>query len=179
MTADPTRWRARRHGGPVTHVGLDYGLTLTSSHDEVDPDLGMRPVSAAAQATLRELNAIGVALALVSKTLANQDRRPALTAAGVDAMFGARVYLSHELALDKATPAFFRHVLDDLGIAPGELLICGNNIDTDVRTPTALGISAVLLGPISCRTRLPPHTTVINQISDLPRILTGRRPVHA
>ncbi|GAA4241923.1 hypothetical protein GCM10022254_72730 [Actinomadura meridiana] len=165
--------------GPITHVAVDYGLTLTSSADDVDPELGMRPVSSAAQVVIRQLDAAGIILALVSNTLACQDRRPALKAAGVDGLFCDRVYLSHEMALNKASPRFYRRVLDDLGIGPCELVVCGNNIDTDVCVPAALGIRAVLLGPIAVSTQLPPRTAVIRHIGDLPVLLTGEQITHA
>ncbi|TDD84324.1 HAD family hydrolase, partial [Actinomadura rubrisoli] len=147
MTEDRARWRAYRCGGPITHVALDYGRTLTSGHDDVDAVLGMRPVNAAAKAALWELDAVGVVLALVSNTRVGQDRRAALKAAGVDGLFGPRVYLSHQLGADKSDPRFFAHVLDDLGVGPGQLLVCGNNPGTDIGPAAALGIPAVLLAP--------------------------------
>lgn len=167
-------FRASRYGGRITHVGLDYGGTLTSENGRTDPGLAMRPVSAEAAAAVRQLVRAGVTLALVSNTKPGQDRRRALEAARIADAFDGRIYLSHELATGKAHPPFWTHVLDGLGISPGGLLVCGNNIDTDVRAPAALGLRAVLLGPITARTHLPQHTTLINRISDLPGLLTGK-----
>ncbi|MGH8966890.1 MAG: hypothetical protein ACRDXB_16385, partial [Actinomycetes bacterium] len=64
-------------------------------------------------------------------------------------------------------------------IGAGELLVCGNNIDTDVRVPAALGIPAVLVGPTSARAYLPPRTTLITRITDLSDLLTGKRSPRA
>ncbi|MFC4054083.1 HAD family hydrolase [Actinomadura syzygii] len=179
MTARRAQWHARGYGGPITHVALDYGLTLTSSLDPVDLMTGMRPVTPQAKAAVRALDEVGVTLALVSETGPGRDRRPALRAAGLDALFEGRVYLSHELGLTKASRLFYRHVLDDLGIQPGELLVCGNNLRTDVAVPARLRIRAVLLGSQTARYKLPPNTTLITRIGDLPDLLTGKRTLHA
>lgn len=177
MTEDRTRWCAEQHGGPITHVALDYGHTLTASGDVIDLMLGMRPVSTAAIATIRKLDDAGVTLALVSNTGPSQDRRRALQAAGVAGLFEDRVYLSHEIGLNKSSTHFFQYVLDDLEVEPHGLLVCGNNIDTDVRTPTELGIPAVLLGPLADRAYLPPRAALITHIGDLPHLLTTGRPI--
>lgn len=178
MTTDNTddldMFRAHHCGGRITHVGLDYGGTMTSGNGPADPGMGMRLVSADAAYAFRQLVKADVTLALVSNTRPGQDRRRALKAAGIAAPFGDRIYLSHELGITKAHPSYWAHVLNDLGINPGELLVCGNNIDTDVRAPAALGIRAVLLGPVAARSHLPPHTALVNRISDLPDLLTGK-----
>ncbi|MEU4827750.1 HAD family hydrolase [Actinomadura sp. NPDC023710] len=179
MTLPDDAWIARRYGGAITHVALDYGLTLTSCGDPVDPVLGMRPVAEAARAAVRELHAAGLVLALVSNTVPGQDRRRALKAAGLDELFADRVYLSHELGLDKTHPGFYPYVLDELDVAPSALLVCGNNIDTDVRAPALLGIRAVLLGPLAAPAHLPPRARLIARIGDLPRILTGELRAYA
>ncbi|TYB47810.1 HAD family hydrolase [Actinomadura chibensis] len=179
MTANRALWRARRYGGPITHVALDYGHTLTSGLDPVNLMAGMRPVTDQAKAAVRALEDLGVTLALVSETGPGHDRRPALHAARLGALFEDRVYLSHELGLTKSSRLFYRHVLDDLAVQPGELLVCGNNLRTDAAVPAGLGIRAVLLGPQSARPGLPPNTTLITRIGDLPDLLTGKRTVHA
>ncbi|RKS68116.1 hypothetical protein BZB76_6360 [Actinomadura pelletieri DSM 43383] len=173
MTASQALWRSHVHGGPLTHVFIDYGGTLTSSGDAVDPRLGMRPITDAALAAIWELHAVGVVLGLVSNTRPGQDRRRALQAAGVDHLFGDRVHLSHEVGVNKRSSLFYQRVLDTLGIEPGQLLVCGNRLDADVRAPAALGIRAVLLGSSSARAELPPRATLISDIRDLPRVLTG------
>ncbi|MFC4049041.1 hypothetical protein ACFOY4_05035 [Actinomadura syzygii] len=104
MTAHRAQWHARRYGGPITHVALDYGLTLTSNADPIDLMTGMRPVTDEANTAVWALGDVGVTLALVSETGPGLDRSPALQAAGLDALFGDRVYLSHELGLTKASP---------------------------------------------------------------------------
>ena len=62
-------FRALHFGGCITHVGLDYGGTLTSGNDQIDPELGMRPVSAEAATAVRQLVEADVTLALVSNTM--------------------------------------------------------------------------------------------------------------
>ncbi|MFC4056070.1 HAD family hydrolase [Actinomadura syzygii] len=178
MTTNQALWRSHQHGGPITHCFPDYSGTLTSNHDDVDPQLGMRPIHAATLATIWELHAAGVVLGLVSNTTEGQDRRRALQAAGVASLFENRVYLSHELGLNKRNSLFYRHILNDLGLNPGELMVCGNRIDADVRVPAAMGIRAVLLGPTETRAQLPTRATLITTIGDLPDILKGASRAH-
>ncbi|MFC4049042.1 hypothetical protein ACFOY4_05040 [Actinomadura syzygii] len=70
-------------------------------------------------------------------------------------------------------------MLTDLEIQPGELLVCGNNLRTNVAVPARLHIRAVLLGSQTARYKLPPNTTLITRFGDLPDLLTGERTVHA
>ncbi|WP_254716781.1 HAD family hydrolase [Actinomadura sp. WMMB 499] len=167
-------FRATDHGGTITHVVFDYGSTLTSSSDPIDVSLGMRPVSPAAEEAIWKTHETGVVLALLSNTKPGQDRRPALEAAGVDALFGDRVFLSHELGLAKPSPAVYEHVLAELDVRPVQLLMCGNNLDHDVAPAVAQGIRAALVGwPPR---RLPLGSTYVLSIAELPALLTGAQP---
>ncbi|MEU8308937.1 hypothetical protein AB0C84_35785 [Actinomadura sp. NPDC048955] len=57
--------------------------------------------------------------------------------------------------------------------------MCGNNPENDVRVPALLGIRALLLGPAAARSDLPPRTNLIEEIGELPELLTGRRTSRA
>lgn len=173
MTADPlAAFRARQHGGGITHVALDHSGTLTSKSDQIDHTLGMRPITADAEQAIWDLDRAGVTLALVSNTTPGKDRRRALQAARIDALFGERVYLSHELGTAKPDQRIWRHVLADLVIVPEQLVYCGNNVALDIYPAAAQGIRAVLL---SCAPPpgLPPGATHIASITQLPGLLTG------
>lgn len=178
MTADPRRWRARRHGGPLTHIGLDYGGTLTSRHDQIDHSLGMRPVSADAEQVIWDLDRAGVTLALVSNTRPGQDRRRALRAARIDGFFGDRVYLSDELGVAKPDRRIWERVLAGLAVDPEQLLYCGNNLAHDIYPAASQGIRTVLLGGAPPR-GLPSGATRIASITQLPGLLTGTETDHA
>ncbi|WP_075897732.1 HAD family hydrolase [Actinomadura sp. CNU-125] len=131
----------------------------------------MRPVSPAAEEAIRAAHEAGVVLALLSNTQPGQDRRRALKAAGLDALFGDRVFLSHELNLAKPNPAVYEHVLTDLQARPAQVLMCGNNLEHDILPAAAQGIRAVLVG--RAPGRLPPGATDILSIAELPTLLTG------
>ena len=53
-----------------------------------------------------------------------------------------RLYVSSELRATKASGNLFRHVLKEEGLSPRELKHYGDNDETDLRIPRALGISA-------------------------------------
>jgi FMN phosphatase YigB (HAD superfamily) len=55
---------------------------------------------------------------------------------------GDRVYVSGTRGVTKHTGNLFRLVLDELGLAPGEMVHTGDNPHTDVAVPRALGILA-------------------------------------
>ncbi|MEU4820250.1 HAD family hydrolase [Actinomadura sp. NPDC023710] len=158
--------RAPHPDGRTLPLHLAQAMTWLLDHYG-DAGLGVPAMAEAAQ------------VALVSNTVLDLDRRRALKAAGLDELFASRVYLSHELGLDKAHPDFYPYVLDELDVAPSALLVCGNNIDTDVRAPALLGIRAVLLAPFAEAAHLPPRARLIARIGELPRILTGELRAHA
>jgi HAD superfamily hydrolase (TIGR01549 family) len=59
--------------------------------------------------------------------------------------FFDRLYVSAELGLTKQTGDLFRHVLNDLGLAPAEVLHAGDNLRSDVERAGELGIATVLV----------------------------------
>jgi HAD superfamily hydrolase (TIGR01509 family) len=61
---------------------------------------------------------------------------------GLEQLFPRR-YLSHEVGLVKPDPAFFRHVIADLGIEPGQALFLDDNA-VNVAAAAALGMAAEL-----------------------------------
>ncbi|WP_262401606.1 HAD family hydrolase [Actinomadura sp. CNU-125] len=150
---------------------------MTSRSDPVDRRLGMRPVTAAAAATLRAAAATGVRISLLSNTSPGQDRRRALHTAGLADLFGDRVFQSRELGIGKPDAAIYEHVLSILDVGRDQVLCCGNNLANDVYPAVLLGIRAVLLatGPPS---GLPARVTVITDITGLVRLLTGTSPTH-
>lgn len=55
------------------------------------------------------------------------------------------LYVSAELGLTKQTGDLFRHVLDDLALAPAQILHAGDNLRSDVERAAECGIAAVLV----------------------------------
>ncbi|MGI4731974.1 MAG: HAD-IA family hydrolase [Janthinobacterium lividum] len=72
--------------------------------------------------------------------------------------FFDRLYVSAEIGLTKQTGDLFRHVLDDLGLAPAQILHAGDNMRSDVERATKLGFATVFV--------------------DQPQLLEIRRPAY-
>jgi predicted HAD superfamily hydrolase len=53
---------------------------------------------------------------------------------------GDRLYVSGEVGLTKASGNLFRYLLEDLCIAPRQLVHCGDNLGSDFLIPRSLGI---------------------------------------
>ena len=51
--------------------------------------------------------------------------------------------ISEELDTVKPDPRMFRHVLAQLGVAPEEAVMCGNNLDRDIFGANALGMTTI------------------------------------
>lgn len=54
-----------------------------------------------------------------------------------------KLYVSGELGKTKACGTLFRHIIDDLGVAPGDILHIGDNECADYKNPRKYGIVAV------------------------------------
>jgi putative hydrolase of the HAD superfamily len=91
-------------------------------------------------AVLADLKAGGTRLALLSN--AGPDFAGYMRD-GVLGDYFERVYLSGELKLVKPEPEIYRHVLDDLGIAPADAVFIDNRAD-NVAGAEAVGITGHL-----------------------------------
>lgn len=75
----------------------------------------------------------------------------ALARADLDRYF-ARIYCFENTQLPKGE-AFYRHILNDLGLPASEVLMAGDGFQKDVQDSNALGIFAVWFNPRSDETR--------------------------
>ncbi|HEY6873450.1 MAG TPA: hypothetical protein VI298_12060 [Geobacteraceae bacterium] len=66
---------------------------------------------------------------------------------------GDRLYVSGELGRTKGSGNLFRYLLNDLGIAPGQLVHCGDHLRSDVLVPRSLGIRLLDNGAAANGTR--------------------------
>ena len=81
----------------------------------------------------------------------------------------ASVVVSAEVGAGKPEPLVFERALDELGVAPGEAMMVGDNFKRDVEGARRLGMSAVWLDR---RARPPvPGTITIASLAELPAAL--------
>ena len=77
--------------------------------------------------------------------------RGALARGGLDAYF-SHIYCFKNANLPKGE-AFYRHILNDLGIRASETLMIGDGFEKDIEIPNNLGMLAVWFNPRSEETR--------------------------
>lgn len=72
----------------------------------------------------------------------------------------------------KPAPAFFRMALSELGIAPADVLVVGDSLETDVRGGAAAGCQTALVGhpPLTAQEGVRPHFA-LGSIGDLVPLL--------
>jgi FMN phosphatase YigB (HAD superfamily) len=102
-------------------------------------------------ALMRNARAQGARIIIVSDTYLNEAELRGLiaAAAGPDvAQLIDRIFCSADYGVGKPM-GLFRHVLDQLKVAPADILHIGDNHDADWRAPTELGIQALHLRQFS------------------------------
>jgi FMN phosphatase YigB (HAD superfamily) len=78
---------------------------------------------------------------------------------------------------EKPDPAFFRRIVDELGLPPAEIAYVGDRLDNDVRPAAAVGLRAVLVrrGPwawIQAGRANPPEAALtVGSLAELPEAL--------
>jgi len=92
--------------------------------------------------------------------------RGALARAGLDTCF-SHIYCFKNTGLPKGE-AFYRHILDDLGIAASDALMVGDSFEKDVLASNAVGMFAVWFNPRSEETR---QGGMHNTVHSMPELL--------
>jgi FMN phosphatase YigB (HAD superfamily) len=145
------RARERSEGEDVTldeiwrELCAMLGWAAHPSHAELElaeEAASLQPVEAVRARVAAARASFGKVVFLSDSYLPGRFMRQQLQAHGLMAE-SDRLYLSSELGLTKATGNLFRHVLQQEGIAPAELVHHGDNDETDVRIPRRLGIRAL------------------------------------
>jgi putative hydrolase of the HAD superfamily len=92
-------------------------------------------------------------LLATSADVSNESQiRGALDRVGVERYF-SRIYCYKTTNLPKGE-AFYRFILNDLGILASDALMVGDHFEKDVRVPNSLGMFAVWFNPISNERRM-------------------------
>jgi FMN phosphatase YigB (HAD superfamily) len=124
-------------------LGVDDDLAETLYAVESDPALNVFADDAAA--TLRELCAAGLRLAVVSDI--HVDIRPAFAAAGLDGVVDVFT-LSVEHRIQKPDPRMFTRTLRALGVEPEDALMVGDRSQPD-GAAVECGLTTLLLPPLA------------------------------
>ena len=105
-------------------------------------------------------------LALISNTMSDQPREM-LEETGMDGLFEL-IICSRDLGIRKPNPAIFKHVMDKLGVLPGETVHVGDSVEADMEGASDSGIAPVWI-------RTPDQGSwsghAISSICDLPKFL--------
>ncbi|HEV3450640.1 MAG TPA: HAD family hydrolase [Acidimicrobiia bacterium] len=130
-----------------------------------------------ATAALRELNALGLGLAVVSNadgTVEEQLRADGICQVGAgDGVPVAAVLDSSVVGVSKPDPGIFRLALDALGVAPHEAVHVGDTPAADVEGARAAGVTPVLVDPYDLHPEI--GCTRIRSLPDLPPLLRSGR----
>jgi putative hydrolase of the HAD superfamily len=135
------------------------------------------PIAGAAEA-LRDLQAAGLVLAVVSNAEGTMERQleehRICAVGGGEAADVAVVVDSHLVGVEKPDPRIFRIALDALGVGPDRCVHVGDTVHFDVEGARAAGLGAVHVDPYGyCPFDDHPHA---RSPRDLVRMLTGTGP---
>lgn len=72
----------------------------------------------------------------------NTDTSPLIETVTRNSLWVDYIYTSEDLRVYKPNERFYRLILEDLGLAPSEVLFCGDSLIDDVFGPQQLGIKA-------------------------------------
>lgn len=136
---------ADMHRQETLAVFRRYGLddAVAEALYSLDADPVNHPLYPDASAVLRELDAQGLKIAVVSDF--HTDLRPMLAAHGIDGLIEACI-VSAEHGVQKPDPRIFQIALAALGVAPAEALMVGDRASHDGGAADA-GIATLILPP--------------------------------
>jgi putative hydrolase of the HAD superfamily len=126
-----------------------------------------------AEHVLRELQSAGVRIGLLTNGAASLQREKIETS-GLGMYFDAAV-VSGEIGIGKPEPEIFYHLLERLGVAPGEALMVGNSLARDIMGGKRAGLHTCWLAlegeeePVGL---VEPDFT-IRSLGELPRLVLG------
>lgn len=113
--------------------------------DEIEVIDGIADVLAYLHASGRQI------VLATSASISNEEEIwGALKRGGLDTYF-SNIYCFKNTHLPKGE-AFYRHILNDLGIPASDALMVGDGFESDVQIPNSLGVFAVWLNPNSKKT---------------------------
>jgi putative hydrolase of the HAD superfamily len=103
------------------------------------------------------------------------DIRAALRRAALEPLID-EVYCYRRLGCKKPSPEFFRAVLADLGLPPGQVIMVGDSLEGDVLGAVRAGLRAVWFHPAGPETIVTPHIRTLRDFRELPVLLADLAP---
>ena len=155
---------------------FDWGDTLMVDFKQYSgPMMGWPEVAAlpGAQAMLATLQPDWLLVLATSADVSTEaDITAALQRVGLDPYI-ERIYSVKNLGVKKTDPAFYRYILNDLGLPPEQVVMVGDHYQADVLSPTAAGLRAVWFNRLSDEQRRDEHIRTIHALEELPAVLAG------
>lgn len=155
---------------------FDWGDTLMRTLDYPGPMCAwpeVEVIPGAAEA-LRELSGrAGIALATNAADSREEEIRKALARAGLDP-FIERIFCFKSVGHKKSSPPFFAHVMEQLGLPAGRLVMVGDDFEQDVTAANAVGIQGVWFNEKSHEVRVGAGHSTIHHLRELPTQLAAR-----
>ncbi|MHC1781297.1 MAG: HAD family hydrolase [Anaerolineaceae bacterium] len=81
------------------------------------------------------------------------------------------IFCFKNTGLQKPEVAFYRHILDRLGVDPEETLMVGDSFEKDIAAANRAGMRAVWFNPLSNEERNNPMVQTIHHLLELPVLL--------
>jgi putative hydrolase of the HAD superfamily len=155
---------------------FDWGDTLMADFKQYRGPMKDWPEVAALPGAQDMLAALQPDWQLVLATSADvsteADIRAALRRVGLEPYI-ERIYSFKDLGIKKTDPAFYRHILNDLGLPPEQVVMVGDHYEADVLSPNAAGIRAVWLNRTGTEVRRGDLIRTIHALDELPGMLAG------
>jgi putative hydrolase of the HAD superfamily len=153
---------------------FDWGDTLMRVLPEFDgPMQGWPRVEAVAGATetLSELHLNWkLALATNAADSNEQEIRAALRRVDLERWLDD-VYCFKKIGHKKPSPLFFGHILKDLGLPPGQVIMVGDDYEVDVLGANRCGLQAIWFNEQSADIRQNEQMCTIHGLAELPRLM--------
>ena len=153
---------------PERHCLFDWGDTLMVDHPGQAGPMCDWPegslVDGAAEC-LRDLSR--VARCHLATNARNSDAasiRSALRRAGIDELL-EKIYCFREVGHLKPSPAYFEHIVTDLGCPPADIVMVGDSLEMDILGAMHCGLQAVWYNPSA--KPAPAGVTTVTSLRDL------------
>jgi putative hydrolase of the HAD superfamily len=157
-------------------VLFDWGDTVMRVFPEYEGPMACWPRVEAVPGVAEALRALQPRCRLVLATNAPASGaapvRQALARVGLEGYFQA-VFTARELGVRKPEPAFFQAMLRELGCAPHDATMVGDEYPIDVVGAKAAGLRAVWFNPLvsPCPLIHPLHDAEVHTLAELPSVL--------
>lgn len=156
------------------YILFDWGDTLMKDSPSDQPMVTWPVVEAVAGAgeVLKRLGTQATLIVATSASISDESQiRAALARAGLDT-FIQKIYCFKNTGLKKS-PAFYEHILHDLGAAPGEAVMVGDSFENDVLAANQAGLDAVWFNPHTRKKQEAENHTTIHALPELIPLLIG------